>query len=254
MLINSVSHHHVKFQQQNLYSNRKIARYKHSFEPQAIMGKKIAYTRLKLIELSKNHELFTQLVIVHCLFFDKVARPFPHTIDISNPLDSTKAIAQSNLFKQQYFRSIRTFDRLEDELIDGEEGVFSVKLPGLTLTIIMLRAPNQEQTPEKTFIVISSLEKFIGKKNFIYDLNSFTINILDSLRTLLQNKGVWTEQECHAYYKLTGHNTSDLLGSSFPEDLSTRSKFGRTSDFALEEENPMILNKVNGMFQLTNKE
>lgn len=218
------------------------------------MQKKIFSTQLKLLELSQNSELFSQLVHIHCLFFDKVARPYPHTIDISNNLDCSKGIAQSNLFDQKYFRRIRAFESLENELLDGEEGIFSIQLPSLTLTIIKFREQNQDQTSQK-FIVINSLEKFVLRKKVVHDLHSFTWNILDSIRTLLHNDGVWTEQECRAFYKLTRINLSDLIGCPFPEDLASLAKFGRTSNIALAEDNPMDFEQVNRMFpSLSNKE
>lgn len=264
MFINSVSLHHVKIQHQKLYSKRKntpsfLEKIQWGRPNPSLLERKVAYTQFKLLELSKNHELFTQLVIIHCLFFDKVARPYPHTIDINNNLDSAKGIAQSNLFKQKYFKSIPSFESLENELINGEEGIFSIKCPGLSMTIIKLLAPNQDQVTEQKFIVIQSLEKFTKRKNFLYGSDSFTRNILDSLRTLLHNKGVWTDQECIAYYKLTGINSSHLIGCSFSNDFSPLSKFGRTSDIAIPEEVSMILDDVNEKFQLpksllTNKE
>lgn len=264
MFINSASPHPIKFQHPKLFSNRKkLTSYAEKIQWRrpnpSLMERKIAYIQLKLIDLSKNHELFNQLVIIHCLFFDKVARPYPHTIDIRNNLDSVKGIAQSNLFKQKYFKSITNFESLEKELINSEEGTFSIKCPGLSLTIIKLMAPNQDQISEQKYIVIQSLEKFTRRKNFVYDSDSFTRNILDSLRTLLQNKGVWTELECIAYYKLTGLNSSHLIGYSFSNDFSALSKFGRTSDIAMPEEKSMILDDVNEKFQLpksllTNKE
>lgn len=255
MFINPASPHHVKFQHQKLFSNRKkLTSYSEKIQWRrpnpSLLEKKIAYTQLKLIDLSKNHELFTQLVIIHCLFFDKVARPYPHTIDIRNNLDSAKGIAQSNIFNQKYFKSITTFKSLEDELINGEEGTFLIKCPGLSMTVIKVMAPNQDQITEQKFIVIQSLEKFTRRKNFVYDSDSFTRNVLDSLGTLLHNKGEWTEQECNAYYKLTGINSSHLIGCFFSNDFSTLSKFGRTSDIAMPEEKSMILDDVNEKFQL----
>lgn len=233
MFIHSIPHHHVKFQQQKLFSNRKKPTSHHekiqSFKSPPFIDKKIASTQLKLVELSQNPEMFTQLVIIHRLFIDKIGSPYPYTIDIGNPLDSTKAITQSNLFEQQYFRSIKDFEKFEKELSDDEEGTFSIHFLGLTLTII------KHITSEKQFTVINSLKTYSRKKKILHNLDSFTKDVLGPLQTLMYNEGILNYAECIAYYKLTGHNLLDLLRCPFPQNLSTFTKFGRTSNIASNE-------------------
>lgn len=252
MFVNSISHHHVKFQYAKLFSNRKKPISHHqkiqSFEYPPLIGKKIASTQLKLVELSQNPELFTQLVIIHRLFFDKVGTPYPYTIDINNTLDSSKAIIQCNLFDQKYLRSIKDFENFEQELLDNEEGTFSIHFPGLTLTII------KHITLEKSFIVVNSLEIFSRRKKILHSLDSFTVAVLDPLKTLMNNKGILGYLECIAYYKLTGNNLSLLQGQPFPKSLSTFSKFARTSDIAKDKSLDLKTVHANFSRSLFNKE
>ena len=88
---------------------------------------------------------------IHRLFFYKFVDS--HNITFNNPIDTSSAIIQRNLFDQKLFKEIKNLKCFEKEIKNDEAGIFSITIPRspkssfykeLNLTIVTAPSPKDE--------------------------------------------------------------------------------------------------------------
>lgn len=218
---------------------------------------KIESIQQKIFELTATQQLLKELVTVHHLFFYKKGFPY-HALMNSSP-DSSAALIQRNLYEQKYFRSIPNLEIFEKELLNDEEGTFTLALPGYIVSEGGFTIPFKGETltilkrienDEKTYLVASSLSRFWENELQIYSQDRFMQHILTSLHNLQHSNQTWDFQACVAHYKLTRINIIAIINSIMPSEAPILSQFGRTSNVALEDDRKVLLGTIqNGTYQ-----
>ena len=228
--------------------------------PNSSLINRFAFIDERLRTLSSNTDWIQSFAAGHYLF-DLNSAPPLRSETVSIPVNSIHltcqtvgyAIVNANILRQTRYKHISSFEELENELTDAEEGTFllevagtefinnqgtSQRFQGHAFTIIkVIEGQETGYRVAQSYVDEYSLYDFLQRdEKHYFNFATLKKEILQPLYSILQKEGPWTKQECEDYYSITSIYPEELIGF-FPDaqevpsmKLLTEASFGRTTN------------------------